>query len=58
MACLNSPDLDEEFIKELIKELAPSFRFVNRLENVSEFASADENKSLKNLVFKREVLKN
>jgi len=50
--------LDEEFIKELIKELAPSFRFVNRLENVSEFASADENKSLKNLVFKREVLKN
>ena len=57
LACLNSPDLDEEFIKELIKELAPSFKFVNRLENVSEFASADESRSLKNLVFKREVLK-
>lgn len=55
LACLNSPDLDVEFIKELIKELAPSFKFVKRLENVSEFASADESRSLKNLVFKREV---
>ncbi len=53
LACLNSPDLDVEFIKELIKELAPSFKFVKRLENVKEFASADENRSLKNLVFQR-----
>jgi len=56
LACLNSPDLDVEFIKALIKELAPSFKFVNRLENVKEFASLDEEKSLKNLVFKREKL--
>jgi len=56
LACLNSPDLDVEFIKELIKELAPSFKFVNRLENVAEFASEDEERSLKNLVFKREKL--
>jgi 23S rRNA (cytosine1962-C5)-methyltransferase len=55
LACLNSPDLDSEFIIKLIKELAPSFKFVKRLENVAEFASADENRSLKNLVFKREV---
>jgi 23S rRNA (cytosine1962-C5)-methyltransferase len=53
LACLNSPDLDAEFIKELIKELAPSFKFVKRLENVEEFASADEERSLKNLVFQR-----
>lgn len=58
LACLNSPDLDEEFIKELIKELAPSFKFIERLENVQEFKSEDENRSLKNLVFQREKLKN
>jgi len=55
LACLNSPDLDEDFIKELIKELAPSFKFSHRLENVKEFASSDETKSLKNLVFKRDL---
>ena len=56
LACLNSPDLSSEFIIELIKEFAPSFKFVKRLENVEEFASADEDRSLKNLVFKRETV--
>jgi len=55
LACLNSPDLDVEFITALIKELAPSFKFVERLQNVPEFASADEDRSLKNLVFKRDA---
>jgi 23S rRNA (cytosine1962-C5)-methyltransferase len=55
LACLNSPDLDEDFIKELIAELAPSFKYVNRLKNLKEFASADESRSLKNLIFKRFV---
>ena len=55
LACLNSPDLDVEFVKELIKELAPSFKFVNRLKNLPEFASLDEQKSLKNLIFKRDA---
>ena len=54
LACLNSPDLDEDFIKNLITELAPSFKFSHRLDNVDEFASIDENRSLKNLVFLRE----
>ena len=54
LACLNSPDLDEDFIKNLIKELAPSFKFSHRLDNVAEFASSDESRSLKNLVFIRE----
>lgn len=56
LACLNSPDLEVTFIKELIKELAPSFKFVKRLENVEEFASENEERSLKNLVFQREKL--
>ena len=55
LACLNSPDLDEDFIKNLITELAPSFKFSHRLTNVAEFASEDETRSLKNLVFKRDL---
>ena len=54
LACLNSPDLDVDFIKELIKELAPSFKFVKRLKNVDDFASEDEGRSLKNLIFQRQ----
>jgi len=53
LACLNSPDLDEDFIKDLITELAPSFKFSHRLENVNTFKSEDEKRSLKNLVFIR-----
>jgi len=54
MACLNSPDLDENFIIDLFTELAPQFKFVKRLENVEEFKSLDESRSLKNLVFIKE----
>ncbi|MBE0515045.1 class I SAM-dependent methyltransferase [Sulfurimonas sp.] len=53
LACLNSPELDCDFLTELIKELAPDFKFVKRLENPQEFASLDEQKSLKNLLFSR-----
>jgi len=53
LSCLNSPELDSDFIKKLIVRFAPSFKFVKRLDNVKEFASIDEERSLKNLVFKR-----
>lgn len=55
LSCLNAPNLESEFIIELIKEHAPEFKFEYRLENLKEFASADEEKSLKNLVFKRKL---
>jgi len=55
LACLNSPDLDTTFITDLITELAPSFKFIEQLQNVKEFASIDETRSLKNLVFKRDI---
>jgi 23S rRNA (cytosine1962-C5)-methyltransferase len=54
LACLNATDLDDSFLKDMIAELAPEFKFSHRLENVSEFASDDETRSLKNLVFLRE----
>jgi len=53
LACLNSPQLDSSFIIDMMQQWAPSFKFVQRLHNLNEFASADEEKSLKNLVFKR-----
>jgi 23S rRNA (cytosine1962-C5)-methyltransferase len=55
LACLNSPDLDSDFLIELIREFAPAFTFIERLENVKEFASQDEERSLKNLVFEKKV---
>lgn len=51
LACLNSPELDCDFLIKLIKELAPDFEFIGRLENPKEFESLDEQRSLKNLVF-------
>ena len=56
LSCLNSPDLDSSFIIDMMQEFSPSFKFVKRLENVEEFASVDETRSLKNLVFQREKL--
>lgn len=51
LACLNSPNLGSDFIITLMKEHAPSFTFVEKLSNLEDFASIDEEKSLKNLVF-------
>ena len=56
LSCLNSPNLESNFIIELIKDWAPSFGFVKKLENPKEFVSSDEEKSLKNLVFQRKTI--
>jgi 23S rRNA (cytosine1962-C5)-methyltransferase len=53
LACLNSPELQSSFLIEMIERWAPSFVFQKRLKNVDEFKSADEERSLKNLVFIR-----
>jgi len=55
LACLNSPELGSDFLINMIQEYAPSFQFVKRLENVTEFKNSDEEKSLKNLIFKRHI---
>jgi len=52
LACLNSPQLTQEFIIDIFKQKAAEFTFIKRLENVDEFKSLDENRSLKNLIFK------
>jgi len=55
LACLNSPELGSDFLINMIQEYAPSFQFVKRLENVTEFKNSDEEKSLKNIIFKRHI---
>lgn len=51
LACLNSPNLDESFLIDLFKKEAPQFIFKKRLENLKEFPTIDEQRTLKNLVF-------
>jgi len=58
LSCLNAPELDTNFMKDLFKENAPEFKFVKRLENLNTFPTNKEEKTLKNLVFKRDLVKN
>lgn len=51
LACLNSPNLNEDFLVQLFKQEAPNFIFKKRLENLKEFPAIDNQRSLKNLVF-------
>lgn len=53
LSALNAPELDTTFIKDLFTQNAPEFIFVERLPNLESFPASDEEKSLKNLIFKR-----
>ena len=53
LSCLNAPELDSEFIKNIFKEFANGFNYEKRLENLDTFPAIDSEKALKNLVFKR-----
>lgn len=54
LSCLNAPELDSDFIKKKFEEFAPTFKFEKRLENLKEFITNNEEKSLKNLIFKKQ----
>lgn len=54
LSCLNAPELDSDFIKQKFEEFAPAFKFEKRLENLKEFITNNEEKSLKNLIFKKQ----
>ena len=53
LSCLNAPELDSDFIKNIFSEFASDFEFEKRLENLDTFPAIDSEKALKNLVFKR-----
>ncbi len=51
LACVNSPQVDCDFLIDSMKEEAPQLSFIQRLENPPEFADIDEQASLKVLEF-------
>jgi len=53
LACLNSPDLNSQYLMNIFQEFTPQFKFIKKLDNVAEFVAIDDEKSLKNLIFKR-----
>jgi len=58
LSCLNAPELNCDFLIKLFNEEANSFKFVKRLTNLETFISKDEEKSLKNLIFKKVINSN
>jgi 23S rRNA (cytosine1962-C5)-methyltransferase len=55
LASLNSPDLNSDFIIDLFKTNTKEFEYVKRLNNLEDFKAKTEEKSLKNLVFQRNL---
>ena len=53
LAALNAPELNTAFIKTLFSENAPEFCYIERLENLESFPASNEERSLKNLIFKK-----
>jgi len=51
MLCLNSPDLDEDFLKAEVARECPDCHFEQRLDNPEVFKEAHQGKGLKVLIF-------
>ncbi|MCI4406792.1 MAG: class I SAM-dependent methyltransferase [Sulfuricurvum sp.] len=57
LSALNAPELDSKFIRTLFRKNAPEFQYVERLKNLENFPEIEEERSLKNLIFKKEAYK-
>jgi len=53
LSCLNAPELDTNFIKDIFTNNANEFEFVKRLDNLNTFPSSNEEKALKNMIFEK-----
>lgn len=53
LSALNAPELESEFIKVLFDNNAPEFHYIERLKNLESFPEIEEERSLKNLIFRR-----
>ncbi len=53
LSALNAPELESEFIKTLFRVNAPEFRYIERLKNLESFPEIEEERSLKNLIYKK-----
>jgi len=52
MLCLNSPDLDENFLKSEVERECPDCQFIGKLPSPEVFKEAHQGKGLKVLLFK------
>ena len=55
LSALNAPELESGFIRTLFRENAPEFLYIERLKNEESFPEIEEERSLKNLIFRREA---
>ncbi|MFA6144881.1 MAG: class I SAM-dependent methyltransferase [Sulfuricurvum sp.] len=53
LSALNAPELESGFIRTLFRENAPEFLYIERLKNEESFPEIEEERSLKNLIFRR-----
>ncbi|MEH6579922.1 MAG: class I SAM-dependent methyltransferase [Amphritea sp.] len=53
LTCLNAPQLESNFLHELMQECCPEFTFIKRIENPEDFPDADPEQALKVLLFAR-----
>ena len=51
LLCLNAPELDTAFLKDVMQQQTPELRFVERLANPAAFADIDAERALKVLVY-------
>lgn len=53
LACVNSPQVTSDFLIQGMREHAPAFTFMQRIENPAEFMDIDPESGLKVLLFKK-----
>ena len=51
LLCLNAPELDTDFLKQQVAEVAPDLSFVEQLDNPPTFPAIDPERALKVLVY-------
>lgn len=52
LLCLNAPELDTQFLKDLVSREAPELQFVRRLKNPDTFPDTNPDRALKVLLYK------
>ena len=55
LAATNSPDIGTKYIIDIFLNHANEFKYVKRLDNLDTFPSINNEKALKNLIFKKQI---
>ncbi len=54
LLCLNSPQLESQFLHQLVQENCPEFSFIERIDNPEDFPDSDPEQALKVLLYRRQ----